>query len=101
MSALPPIRRSVVVRVAPDVAFVGFTTRVGAWWPIATLSVYGNGGTVAFVDGQIVETGPQGETSLWGTVHIWQPPTTVGFSWHPGRDADRARRGHGHIHPGR
>ncbi len=90
MTTLPPIRREVVVSATPDVAFTAFTTRIGAWWPIADLSVHGDGGTVAFVDGRIVETGPAGDTSVWGTVNAWQPPSTVGFSWHPGKEADRA-----------
>jgi uncharacterized protein YciI len=52
--------------------------------------VYGKGATVAFTDGQIVERSPDGETSVWGTVTRWEPPTAVAFSWHPGQPAERA-----------
>jgi hypothetical protein len=41
MSALPPLRRQVVVPAGAQVAFDVFTQRIGGWWPVAKFSVYG------------------------------------------------------------
>jgi uncharacterized protein YciI len=87
---VPPVRREVLVDADPDTAFEVFTARIARWWPLAELSVYGAGTTVAFDDGQIVERGPDGSTSLWGTVTRWEPPGALAFSWHPGHQPDRA-----------
>ncbi len=45
---------------------------------------------MAFDGGQIIERGPDGTTSLWGTVTRWEPPGALAFSWHPGQPAERA-----------
>ncbi len=45
MSTMPPIRREVLVDADPATAFDVFTTRLGRWWPLATHSVHGAGGT--------------------------------------------------------
>jgi hypothetical protein len=68
--SLPPIRRQIVVPAAADLAFAVFTSEIGRWWPVgAGHSVYGDwstpaGGTVAFRDGRLVESGPSGATAL-------------------------------------
>jgi uncharacterized protein YciI len=80
----------VLVDADPGTAFEVFTARIARWWPLAELSVYGAGSTVAFDDGQIVERGRDGSTSLWGTVTRWEPPGALAFSWHPGHGPDRA-----------
>ena len=89
MTDVAPIRRQVVVELAPDEAFELFTARIGDWWPLAELSVFGAGATVAFADGEIVETF-DGRTSIWGSVTEWEPGARLSFTWHPGRAADRA-----------
>ena len=89
-SAIPPIRREVLVDADPAVAFEVFTAGIGLWWPIAEKSVYGAGGTVAFAGGQIVEQSPDGQRAVWGTVTRWEPPTRVAFTWHPGYAPERA-----------
>jgi activator of Hsp90 ATPase-like protein len=85
MRPLPPIRREVLVESGQEKAFEVFTARIGDWWPLATHSVYGAGGRVAFAGGEIVEHSAAGEVSVWGTVTRWEPPSAVAFSWHPGR----------------
>lgn len=90
MSAVPPIRREVLVDAGPQAAFEIFTARLGRWWPVAELSVYGAGATVAFAGGQIVERSADGQRAVWGTVTRWEPPAAVAFTWHPGRAPDRA-----------
>ncbi|MCU1473017.1 SRPBCC domain-containing protein [Amnibacterium sp.] len=91
MPDLPPVRREVLVPAVPAIAFEVFTTRIGTWWPLAELSVHGDG-SVAFVDGEIVETAADGRRAVWGTVTAWDPPDQVSFTWHPGRDAGVAGR---------
>jgi hypothetical protein len=68
MTSVPPVRREILVNADPTTAFAVFTTRIGRWWPIAELGVFGPEAKVAFTDEQIVETSPTGDTSVWGTV---------------------------------
>jgi uncharacterized protein YciI len=90
MTSLPPIRREVLVKAEPDKAFEVFTARIGDWWPLGTHSVHGEGGSVAFEDGVLVERSAAGERSVWGTVTRWEPPSAVSFTWHPGNPGSRA-----------
>lgn len=89
---LSPITREVLVDADPDLAFAVFTDRIGQWWPVGELSVHGGGTSVAFTEGTIVETAPSGAVSVWGTVTVWDPPSTLAFTWHPGRDKGQASR---------
>jgi uncharacterized protein YciI len=90
MSPVPPIRREILVDAGPDAAFEIFTAGIGRWWPLEKLSLHGRGSTVAFTGGQIVESSPDGERVVWGTVTRWDPPAALAFTWHPGYSADRA-----------
>jgi len=107
MTAVPPIRREILVDAAPAAAFEVFTAGLGRWWPLGEHSVHGARGrdaTVSFekmsVGGRIVERTvgldpasgevAGGEVTVWGTVTRWDPPEAVAFSWHPGHSADRA-----------
>ena len=92
MSTVPPIRREILVDADPVTAFEVFTGHLGRWWPLGELSVYGDGdgATVAFADGQIIERSADGQLAVWGTVTRWEPPGTVAFSWHPGQAAESA-----------
>jgi uncharacterized protein YndB with AHSA1/START domain/uncharacterized protein YciI len=90
MTALPPIRRQIAVPAAADVAFRIFVERIGAWWPLAAFSVHGEKAAVEFRDGQLIETGPDGQVAEWGTVLHWQPPHELRMTWHPGRDSAQA-----------
>ena len=65
-SPLPPIRREILVDTDPATAFAVFTDRIGQWWPLEDLSVYGAGGTVGFTDGRLVERSEAGEVTAWG-----------------------------------
>jgi prepilin-type processing-associated H-X9-DG protein len=83
---IPPVRRQVVVPVPPEVAFTAWTAEIGAWWPLGKgHSVHGGNGTVAFVDGRLIEQSPDG-TAVWGSVVEWSPPDLLRITWHPGRD---------------
>ncbi len=90
MTALPPIRRDVLVDADAATAFEVFTARIGDWWPLADLSAHGAGSSVAFVDGVIVESHPGLADTPWGTVTRWDPPVVAAFTWHPAADAATA-----------
>jgi uncharacterized protein YndB with AHSA1/START domain/uncharacterized protein YciI len=87
---LPPIRRQIVVPADPGTAFKVWTDEIAVWWPLDRFSVYGSDATVSFVDGRLVERGPDGAESTWGEVLDWEPPDRLRITWHPGRDATRA-----------
>lgn len=87
---VPPIRREILVDADPATAFAVFTERMGQWWPLEDLSVYGPGGTVGFADGQIVERSASGDAAVWGTAYLWEPAAALAFSWHPGGPPDQA-----------
>jgi len=90
MTDLTPIRREIIVPADPATAFDVFTGRIGAWWPLADLSVHGEGAHVAFVDDTIVETADGQPDALWGRVTTWDPPSRLAFTWHPGQPVERA-----------
>jgi uncharacterized protein YndB with AHSA1/START domain len=92
MTELTPVRREVIVPADPTLAFRVFTDRIGTWWPIAELSVHGDGSSVSFVGDTLVETSPGQPDAVWGSVLVWDPPTTVAFTWHPGTNPARASR---------
>jgi hypothetical protein len=97
---LPPIHREVFVD-----AFDVFTGQIGQWWPLAENGVYGGQSTVAFEEGRLIERSTDGEMSVWGTVTEWAPGQAVRFTWHPGKEAEKAsavsvsfnRRGQGTL----
>ena len=83
-----PVRKKANIAASPDVAFHRFTAEMTEWWHLGSYSVNGDGGTVEFgaAAGEgIVEHGPGGESSVWGTILEWDPPRKVRFTWHPGR----------------
>jgi uncharacterized protein YciI/uncharacterized protein YndB with AHSA1/START domain len=90
VSTVPPIRREIRVDADPATAFEVFTARIGQWWPVSELSVFGSGAVVAFTDGQIIERAADGRSSCWGSVIRWEPGTAVAFTWHPGMTPERA-----------
>ena len=90
--SLPPLRRQVLVACDQATAYRLFTDEIGLWWPLESHGCFGAGGSLAFVGQQIVETGPSGETAIWGTITANDPPSTISFTWHPGRSAAEATR---------
>jgi uncharacterized protein YndB with AHSA1/START domain len=91
---LAPLTKTVLVPGPVERAFELFTGRLGSWWPLATHSVGVSEATGVEMGcrdgGQIVETVADGSTYVWGTVTVWEPPTRVAFTWHPGQDPDQA-----------
>ncbi len=85
-----PVRREVLVAATRERAFELFTTRIGAWWPLAQFSVFEQDNDVAFEDGRIVERATDGRESVWGDVTEWDPPAGLAFTWHPGYGEEHA-----------
>ncbi|MCB9685745.1 MAG: SRPBCC domain-containing protein [Alphaproteobacteria bacterium] len=81
------IRRSIVVRVAPEVAFRVFTERTDLWWPRdhrpmgradARLSLEPG------VGGALAERSDDGAEVLLGRVLAWDPPNALALAFFPG-----------------
>ncbi len=85
-----PVLRAAHVRRTPAEAFALFTDDIGAWWPLATHGVYGDGGTVGFEGDRLVERSADGEESVWASVTAWEPGGRLVLEWHPGRTSDDA-----------
>ena len=88
-----PLRISFEVACPAEHAFAVWTSRIGTWWPPdhtvsgeADLTVVLEG----VVGGRIFERTSEGVEHDWGTVTIWEPPATLGYSWHLGRDPEDA-----------
>ena len=94
---LAPLVKKVVVPVGVERAFEVFTAEMSAWWPLPSHSVWEDKARdvrlEGVVGGQIMEYGDDGESTSWGTVSDWDPPKSVGFTWHPGSDPEQA----GHV----
>jgi len=90
-----PVRKSVVVGCAVTDAFRLFTDEMESWWPLATHSIGQEDAKGCYFEGReggrIYETHGDGAIHLWGMVTVWEPPSRVVFSWHPGRDAATAQ----------
>jgi uncharacterized protein YndB with AHSA1/START domain len=99
--SIEPVVKTVTVACTPEEAFRCFTADFGMWWPAATHSVVAYASqfkdkptTVILeprVSGRIFERTRAGEEYSWGIVLVWQPPTRVAFSFHPGRDEKEAQ----------
>lgn len=93
-ASVAPLVKHATVPCPPQRAFELFTEQLSAWWPMTTHSVGRNPACrvdmAGHVGGHIIETLPDGTTSIWGTITAWEPPSRVAFTWHPGRDLDEA-----------
>ena len=75
-----PIRKTLTVPLNPSEAFTLFTKDMDTWWPKASHSVKGPKAKLAFPDhkdGDIVETGEDGEIAIWGTIIAYDPGNTL------------------------
>ena len=88
-TALDPVRRSREVAAAPERTWTALTAEIGRWWPLGgRFSCSGDPtAAVAFRDGLLVETEPDGTEHVWGEVLRWEPPHRVLLTWHPGQPA--------------
>ena len=88
------IRKTAKVNLTPTAAFELFTGGIGAWWPLGTHSVGLDQATSVecepHVGGHIFETARGRDRCVWGTFRVWEPPTRVCFTWHPGTPESEA-----------
>jgi uncharacterized protein YndB with AHSA1/START domain len=90
---LEPVRQSVRVRRPIEAAFELFTRDIGTWWPVETHHVRGDVEAVVFeggLGGRIYERSRSGETTEWGRVLAWEPPSRVVFTWERTRGSGAA-----------
>lgn len=89
VAKLAPVRKTIRVSLGPEAAFQLFTEGIATWWPLRSHSV-GEDRAVSctlegMVGGRIYETLDDGSQSDWGRVTEFDPPASLGFTWHPGR----------------
>jgi hypothetical protein len=88
----PPLRLSFEVDCPPEHAFSVWTASIGTWWP-PDHTVSGRAEEIVLerqVGGRIFERTPDGDEHDWGQVTVWEPPRTLGYLWHIGRDRSAA-----------
>ena len=90
-----PVQKAVTVPRSVEEAFALFTDGIDGWWPLATHSIFKNRAAKAVfeggVGGRLYELSSGGEEGVWGTVQVWEPPTRIVYSWHPGRGEETAQ----------
>ena len=90
------IRKSVTVDRPLEEAFRLYTEQVATWWPFSTHSTGKEEVETVILEGReggrFYERTKNGDEHLWGTVLVWDPPSRVVHSWHPGRARTRHRR---------
>ena len=91
-----PLVKTRRLACSADHAFDVYVGRIGEWWPIEHHSVFGTDGRGLAIEpevgGRIIETGPMGEESVWGTFTDWEPRSRIAHTWHPGEPAATATR---------
>ena len=79
----------------PATAFAHFTGQFGRWWPLDSHSVGQKAATSCGMElypgGRIWELTSAGARHLWGRVLDCEEPTSLSFTWHPGRALDTAQ----------
>ncbi|WP_425864178.1 hypothetical protein [Arthrobacter sp. TWP1-1] len=85
-SEAKPYEGSVVIEVPLDPAFDGFTDAVHLWWPVAELSVFGEGSHIAILRDHLVEESEDGEEIVWADIQEWDSPEFIKFRWTLGQE---------------
>lgn len=92
---IEPVVKTLVVPLSQEEAFDLFTDEMSSWWPLDSHSVFqGDAERVSFPTetGQpITEFSSGGKSAIWGTLISRDRPSSIVFSWHPGRTADTAQ----------
>lgn len=86
-----PVLRAAHVPCPPEQAFTLFTDHIGAWWPLTDHGMFGaHAVELGIVDGRLIERAEDGRSCVWGQVVVWEPPSRLVLTWHPGREAEDA-----------
>jgi uncharacterized protein YndB with AHSA1/START domain len=79
------VRKVVDVAAPLDVAWRVFTEGMGGWWPLGQYKIGKAEAVDAIVEphvgGRWYERGKDGNTSDWGSVLVWEPPSRLVLSW--------------------
>lgn len=79
-----PVRKSVLVRAAPERAFEVFTAGMSRWW-LKTHHIGASPLKDAVIEprpgGRWYERGEDGAECDWGRVLVWEPPRRVVLAW--------------------
>jgi hypothetical protein len=60
----------------------------GRWHPIPSETARNTVAIEPWAGGKVFERTGSGEEREWGSVTIWDPPSRVEFTWHPGASRD-------------
>ena len=92
-TTMPPVRKTVTVAQPVEKAFALFTSRIAAWWPLATSAdapgVAANAATVVLEPrpgGRIYERMDDGTIAFWGEVLAIESPHRLVLAWQPNED---------------
>ena len=92
--SIEPVRKTRTVPLDPVEAFDLFTTRMGAWWPLASHSIAEHNATgIRFeerIGGRVIELTEDGTGHSWADVIAWDPPHRSVVAWHPSVQPDAA-----------
>ena len=92
--SIQPIELGVVVPLEVRAAFHLFVFRMSDWWPLSTRSVLLTNAVSCHIEphigGRVFERGSDGREETWGRVLIWDEPSRVAFTWHPGASSEEA-----------
>ena len=88
-----PLRLSFEIACPSDHAFAVWTTRMGSWWPKGH-STSGDPRTAVMLEprlgGRIYERTSDGRRIEWGEITRWDPPRSLAYRWHIGRERAQA-----------
>ena len=87
-----PVRQSVHVDCPREDAFRLFTEAFGDWWPRELGPRGGEDSDELVIEpwegGKVFERTRSGKEHEWGSVTVWDPPSRLEFTWHPGAPSD-------------
>lgn len=85
-SPLEPLVYSIEVRCSQSRAFDTWVSRPVTWWPLKDHSTFGAEAAAVVIEpgvgGRIYERNHNGAERDWGRITGWDPPASLGFTWH-------------------
>lgn len=79
------VRKFVIVKAPPAVAWKVFTEKMSVWWPLESYKIGRAKAVEAIVEpyigGRWYERGEDGSTCDWGHVLVWEPHKRLVLTW--------------------
>lgn len=95
LSYIDPVRKTIFVGCSQERAFSIFTDGIARWWPLKKLSLSQAKAVSCVIEpragGAVYEVDDNGVRIPWGQVLVWEPPSRLVMSWHPGTPAETAQ----------